>query len=366
MYPILMRLADRGQVETAWEQDLPRGRPPRHLYRLSPAGAELVAELRADAAARVAVAGRGRRGHERRAGHRRAERLLALATAGLPPRRAEWGAAMRAELAALDDPDASGASRAARRRLRSPRVSASASPSRSAPGWSSPRVTLTASRMQLQAGGPGVLAVTVPVPALLLLAVALVPPARRDRSASAWRPEPSRWRPASSPCPRSSRSKGWCGWTATACSCSTATRRGTPSAAPTSLLDLFTTGMWLGHLIFWLPWPVIGAALGAGSAPAAAGALAPPRDARGESVSCHDGRHARDPEPRPQISRCPTRTASDVSLADLKGRRSSCTSIPRPTRRAARRRRAASATTCRTTPRPACASSASRRTRSSA
>jgi hypothetical protein len=29
------------------------------------------------------------------------------------------------------------------------------------------------------------------------------------------------------------------------------------------LLDIFTTGMWLGHLIFWLPWPVIGAALGA-------------------------------------------------------------------------------------------------------
>ena len=48
MYPILMRLADRGQVETAWEQDPPRGRPPRHLYRLSPAGAELVHELRAE------------------------------------------------------------------------------------------------------------------------------------------------------------------------------------------------------------------------------------------------------------------------------------------------------------------------------
>jgi DNA-binding PadR family transcriptional regulator len=51
MYPILMRLADRGQVETAWEEEPPRGRPPRHLYRLSPAGAEVVAELRADAIA---------------------------------------------------------------------------------------------------------------------------------------------------------------------------------------------------------------------------------------------------------------------------------------------------------------------------
>ena len=47
VYPILMRLADRGQVETAWEEDPPRGRPPRHLYRLAPAGAEVVAELRA-------------------------------------------------------------------------------------------------------------------------------------------------------------------------------------------------------------------------------------------------------------------------------------------------------------------------------
>ena len=47
VYPILMRLADRGQVETAWEREVPRGRPPRHLYRLTAAGAEIVAELRA-------------------------------------------------------------------------------------------------------------------------------------------------------------------------------------------------------------------------------------------------------------------------------------------------------------------------------
>lgn len=40
VYPILIRLADRGLVETAWEQSPPQGRPPRHLYRLSAAGAE--------------------------------------------------------------------------------------------------------------------------------------------------------------------------------------------------------------------------------------------------------------------------------------------------------------------------------------
>ena len=38
LYPILMRLADRGLLETRWESDPPHGRPPRHLYRLTPAG----------------------------------------------------------------------------------------------------------------------------------------------------------------------------------------------------------------------------------------------------------------------------------------------------------------------------------------
>jgi DNA-binding PadR family transcriptional regulator len=46
IYPILIRLAERGYVETAWEKEVPQGRPPRHLYRLSTAGAEHVGELR--------------------------------------------------------------------------------------------------------------------------------------------------------------------------------------------------------------------------------------------------------------------------------------------------------------------------------
>ncbi|MFC5213383.1 PadR family transcriptional regulator [Streptomyces coerulescens] len=45
MYPILMRLADRGLLETAWETDPPAGRPPRHLYRLTGPGLALAAEL---------------------------------------------------------------------------------------------------------------------------------------------------------------------------------------------------------------------------------------------------------------------------------------------------------------------------------
>jgi DNA-binding PadR family transcriptional regulator len=52
LYPILVRLADRGLLEAVWENGVPQGRPPRHLYRLTPAGRALVREARAAAAAR--------------------------------------------------------------------------------------------------------------------------------------------------------------------------------------------------------------------------------------------------------------------------------------------------------------------------
>jgi PadR family transcriptional regulator PadR len=45
LYPILMRLADRGLLAAAWEKNPPHGRPARHLYRLTPAGQQLAAEL---------------------------------------------------------------------------------------------------------------------------------------------------------------------------------------------------------------------------------------------------------------------------------------------------------------------------------
>jgi DNA-binding PadR family transcriptional regulator len=48
LYPILVRLADRGLLETSWEPGQ-GSRPPRHLYRLSPAGRTFVAELTAEA-----------------------------------------------------------------------------------------------------------------------------------------------------------------------------------------------------------------------------------------------------------------------------------------------------------------------------
>jgi DNA-binding PadR family transcriptional regulator len=49
MYPILMRLTDRGLLETTWDTDGPAGRPPRHLYRLTGSGRALATDLAATA-----------------------------------------------------------------------------------------------------------------------------------------------------------------------------------------------------------------------------------------------------------------------------------------------------------------------------
>jgi PadR family transcriptional regulator PadR len=38
LYPILMRLCDRGLLEASWEADPPMGRPRRHMYRITAAG----------------------------------------------------------------------------------------------------------------------------------------------------------------------------------------------------------------------------------------------------------------------------------------------------------------------------------------
>ena len=41
LYPILVRLADRGLLDARWEEAPPRGRPARHLYRLTADGLDL-------------------------------------------------------------------------------------------------------------------------------------------------------------------------------------------------------------------------------------------------------------------------------------------------------------------------------------
>src|SRR5579871_285175 len=50
LYPILIRLADRGLVEACWQEEPTPGRPRRHLYRLTSDGL-------ASASAAVAEAG---------------------------------------------------------------------------------------------------------------------------------------------------------------------------------------------------------------------------------------------------------------------------------------------------------------------
>lgn len=192
-----------------------------------------------------------------------ADRLLNLATAGLPARRAGWGAAMRAELAAIDD------ARARRRFARS----ASAAAFGRGYGICLTLATgaavvvggaaVAASRLQLPDGGPGVLAVTVPVSAVPLALVAFL----AAHSA------------------RSVRFGLMAGMLALVASLGAVfavlavegqvwmERRSVfmldgdpPRQAVGSaeiVLDLFSTGLWLGHVLFWLPWPVIGAWLGA-------------------------------------------------------------------------------------------------------
>lgn len=193
----------------------------------------------------------------------RAERLLARATAGLPSRRQAWGEAMRAELAAIDDLDA---------RKRFARSAAAAAFARGlglrlalavGAGAIVAAVSVTVSRLQLDSANPGILSVTVPVPALLVFVVALVAAATG----------------------RSFRFGLTTGVLAMAVSfvavCAVAAIEGLvwmerhgvfvldgdPPRAPVGdrdvVLDIFTTGMWLGHVAFWLPWPFLGAALGA-------------------------------------------------------------------------------------------------------
>jgi PadR family transcriptional regulator, regulatory protein PadR len=63
LYPILVRLADRGLMEARWEEGRPAGRPPRHLYRLSNDGlARAQAALAAAPVAALRAAPPPRRG----------------------------------------------------------------------------------------------------------------------------------------------------------------------------------------------------------------------------------------------------------------------------------------------------------------
>jgi PadR family transcriptional regulator PadR len=58
LYPILMRLSDRGLLEASLETNPPPGRPPRHLYRLTGVGVRLAEAMATEAATAGRRAGR--------------------------------------------------------------------------------------------------------------------------------------------------------------------------------------------------------------------------------------------------------------------------------------------------------------------
>ena len=45
LYPILMRLGERGLLEANWEEEQPAGRPRRHRYRLTIEGIKVAQSL---------------------------------------------------------------------------------------------------------------------------------------------------------------------------------------------------------------------------------------------------------------------------------------------------------------------------------
>jgi DNA-binding PadR family transcriptional regulator len=56
LYPLLMRMADKGLIESEWREPSQPGRPARHAYRLTTAG---IALARANEAPGTAAQGRG-------------------------------------------------------------------------------------------------------------------------------------------------------------------------------------------------------------------------------------------------------------------------------------------------------------------
>ena len=62
LYPILIRLADRGLVEACWQDEPAPGRPRRHLYRLTAAGLASATGALASAAEQAAEQAAARTG----------------------------------------------------------------------------------------------------------------------------------------------------------------------------------------------------------------------------------------------------------------------------------------------------------------
>src|SRR5215470_2028208 len=48
LYPLLMRLSDQGLLESEWRESEGAGRPPRHVYRLTPRGLALARQAKVE------------------------------------------------------------------------------------------------------------------------------------------------------------------------------------------------------------------------------------------------------------------------------------------------------------------------------
>lgn len=59
LYPVLMRLADRGLVESEWQPPVPPARVPRHAYRLTAAGEALARQIAPAPNSSSSVSGKG-------------------------------------------------------------------------------------------------------------------------------------------------------------------------------------------------------------------------------------------------------------------------------------------------------------------
>lgn len=55
VYPILVRLSEKGLLEATWEPNPPPGRPPRHLYRLTATGLAWLSDAQTARTARPAL-----------------------------------------------------------------------------------------------------------------------------------------------------------------------------------------------------------------------------------------------------------------------------------------------------------------------
>ncbi|MGD0241117.1 MAG: PadR family transcriptional regulator [Streptosporangiaceae bacterium] len=83
LYPILIRLADRGLVEACWQDEPQPGRPRRHLYRLTAAGLASATGALASLAERAPQLAAGQAGNRKvRAGLRPAPTPRGAMTGG--------------------------------------------------------------------------------------------------------------------------------------------------------------------------------------------------------------------------------------------------------------------------------------------